>query len=139
MSNNPIDYAKFIPPTHPMWQNNHPGTSRKAAVDAMYRAETDKRRLFDLLVGLGDLGATGDMLALLLEGGYNRRISANQSCTRVGELHAAGFVRRNGEERLTSKGSQAMVWVVRKLGEQCCQPYHFDCIVLPPWWLDIGS
>ncbi len=92
--------------TAPIPAQRHSDTSRAAAEAIADRAPSIAARVFRVLVGLGEVGATDEELADIL---YDFRPETVRA-RRVGLMHA-GRVDDSGRRRPTASGNSAAVWI----------------------------
>lgn len=90
---------------HELFFQPHSDTSRAAAARFAPKANTARRRVFDLLVytprGLTDEEMQNEL-----------RMSANTQRPRRVELERKGLVRDSGRRHKTRSGARAVVWIV---------------------------
>jgi Mn-dependent DtxR family transcriptional regulator len=65
-----------------------------------------EQRVFAIIYGAGEAGATIEEIALEME------VPDNRVSPRVTELHEAGYIKVSGKTRRTRCGRQAECWVV---------------------------
>lgn len=93
-------------------RNNPRPTEVSGAKAGLPKSGTHRRFAYDMIVGNKEHGATSDEISKELEweGMY---VPPNQVASRVGELVRDGFVKDSGVTRVTRRGGDAIVWVLR--------------------------
>lgn len=85
-------------------RSTDPGTSRRAALEALPRQGGQRRRILEAILQTGIRGLTYDDVSERL---HMRGVSVS---TRISELARGGWIESHGE-RKTSAGAMAAVWV----------------------------
>ncbi len=88
--------------------HNAQPTSVEAAVKMFPRAGTDARKVLDVIVSRGGVGATDDEIEIELG-----MIHQTASARRRG-LVLEDWVKSSGAKRKTRSGSSAIVWVIKR-------------------------
>lgn len=88
----------------PGFRKSDPSTSQKAALEALPRAKSQRRKVLSVIVESGDQGAT--------YADVEENTGINGCWKRISELRQGGWVSDSGNERFNGHtGSYATVWV----------------------------
>jgi hypothetical protein len=93
--------ARPVDDDHAPVGDGHPDTAKTAAANALPRAGTQRRRIYDMLLVHP---STADEVERSLNLGHQT------ASARVSDLHRDGWLLDTGERRRTSRGQNAIVW-----------------------------